>query len=166
LAKRGPKPTPAKLLKLHNSWRAKKRPSGDNLDQKCPACPKRLILKEKTAEGEAIRVIARTTWKRLAPLLHRAGLLVDQYREPFELLCDSYARYVYACRMCNTEGMVEMTPNGFYQQNAWLTIRNKMWDQVCKGSACFGMTPSDIAGVTAREKPNQDKGKERFFKGA
>lgn len=166
MGRRGPKPTPTTVLKLRGSWWAKNRPQDDKLDQKRPACPKRFITKRKTGDGESIRKVAKSTWDRLAPQLHAAGLLVDGYREPFECLCDSYARYVLACSKCDDLAMVDVTDKGNNVQSPWIAIRNKMWEQVYKGAACFGLTPADISGVRAMEKPTVEDAKQRFFGGA
>jgi phage terminase small subunit len=52
---------------------------------------------------------------------------------------------------------------GRSRRNPWVIIRKQMWEQVYKGAACFGMTPADLAGVRAVEKPPADKGKSKFF---
>ena len=168
MAKRGPKPTPTPILKLRGSWRGNSRGPDIQGDQKRPACPKRFITRQKTEDGEAVRVVAKRTWDRLCVSLHKAGLLTDNYREPFEALCDSYGRFVLACAKCDGEdGMVIETDKGNAIQSPWVSIRNKMYEQVYKGAACFGLTPADLSAVRAVEKPSEDEGKSRFFaKGA
>lgn len=164
MGRRGPKTTPTNVLKLRGSWRGKQRGADLKLDQKRPPCPKSLIERRKTEDGEAVRVIAKSTWDRLAPLLHEAGLLTNAYREPFELLCDSYARWKFACRQCDEEGMVSLVgENKTPTQSPWVAIRNKMYEQVYKAAACFGLTPADLSSVRAVEKPSADDKKASFF---
>jgi P27 family predicted phage terminase small subunit len=167
MGKRGPKPTPTAVLKLRQSWRGNQRGPDAKLDQKRPACPKRFIAKAKTEDGEVVRLVAKRTWDRLAPQLFDAGLLVDSYREPFECLCDSYARFVLACSKCDEtpDGMVTATDKGNLQQNPWITIRKQMWEQVQKGAASFGLTPADLASVRSVQTKTDDAGKGKFFKG-
>ncbi|NIQ93298.1 MAG: P27 family phage terminase small subunit, partial [Desulfuromonadales bacterium] len=47
----------------------------------------------------------------------------------------------------------------------WVAIRNKMFDQVYKGAACFGLTPADVSGVRTVEKPTTIEAKRKFFGG-
>jgi len=163
LAKRGPKATPFKVLQDRKSWRAKSRSGGETSDHKRPPCPQRFITHRKEPDAEAVRRVARTTWDSLAPALHADGLLVMKFRESFACLCDSYGRYVLACQKCDTEGMTIKTDTGYLMQSPWVSIRNKMFDQLFKAAACFGLTPADIAGVRATEKPLEDAGKSKFF---
>ncbi|MEN6334131.1 MAG: P27 family phage terminase small subunit, partial [Phycisphaerales bacterium] len=133
--------------------------------QKRPACPRRFINKQKTEDGEAVRLVAKRTWDRLAPALYEAGLLADTYRETLECLCDSFGRYTLACAKCDgDEGMVIGTDKGNLVQSPWVAIRNKMYDQVYKAAACFGLTPADVSGVRAVEKPTAEDDKKKFFK--
>ena len=168
MGKRGPKPTPTAILKLRQSRRCNRRGPEAKLDQTRPACPKRFIVKAKTDDGEAVRLVARRTWDRLAPQLFDAGLLVDSYREAFECLCDSYARFILACTKCDAEadGMVTTTDKGNAVQSPWVAIRKQMWEQVQKGAASFGLTPADLASVRAVQTKTDDAGKGKFFKGA
>ena len=166
MSKRGPKPTPTPILRLRGSWRGKQRIEPHNLDQKRPPCPKRFITKQKTADGEIVRVAARRTWERFAPELHRAGLLTSKDAMMWEMTCDSYGRWTLACQKCDADGMVTKGANENDVQSPWVRIRNEMWAQVCKGAACFGLSPADIAGVRAMQKPTTDDGKARFFKEA
>ena len=154
MGKRGPKPTPTKILKLRNSWRGKARGGEPSLDQRRPQRPQWL-------KGES-----RKAWDRIMPLLHRAGLATRANRETLACLCDSWGRYVEACQECDAAGMVLENTFGNMVQNPWVAIRNKMWDQIYKGAAAFGMTPADLSSVRAVDKPADDVEKTKFFKGA
>lgn len=163
MAKRGPKPTPFKVLSDRGSWRAKGREGGKTSDQKRPACPRRFINKQKTDDGEAVRRVAKSTWDYLAKRLYDDGLLVGKYRQRLLCLCDSFGRFELACQKCDEEGMTFMSYKGNLLQSPWVSIRNQMYAQVKECAACFGLTPADIAGVRAVEKPSTDAGKNKFF---
>ena len=164
MGKRGPKPTPTPILKLRGSWRGNSRGPDIQCNQKRPACPKRFITRQKTADGEAVRQAAQRVWNRLCSSLHKAGLLTDNYREPFEALCDSYGRFLLACSKCDDDcGMVTVTDKGAAIQTPWFAIRNKMFEQVYKGAASFGLTPADLSAARAIEKPSENEGKSKFF---
>lgn len=166
MAKRGPKPTPAAVLRLRGSWLAKHRQTGENFDQKRPACPKRLIAKCKNTDGEAIRVVAKSTWDRLAGQLHAAGLLIDKDRELFELLCSSFGLVCLADAKIAAEGAVVDGSTGSPVKSPWVAIRNDGIAQVIKLASCFGLSPADIASVRAVQKPTVEVSKKKFFGGA
>lgn len=168
MGKRGPKPTAQRILSLRSSRRAGKRGLDAGLNQKRPACPQRFIRKRKTTDGEFVRKTAKSAWDRLAKPLFEAGLLVDSYRETFAALCDSVGRFELACRKLDDDpvAMVVETDKGNWVQSPWVAIRNKMYDQIYKGAACFGLTAADLAGVRAVEKPSSDTGKSKFFERA
>jgi len=161
MAKRGPKPTPTPVLRLRQSWRAKKRGPEPDLDHKRPARP--IWLK-----GEG-----RKCWERLCPILFKAGLVTELNRETLALLCSAWADYVEAEQQLDrtrnkdgTRALLIKTSNGTVVENPLLHVRNRAWGQVYKGAACFGLTPADIAGVRAMEKPTTDDVKRKFFGGA
>lgn len=165
MGQRGPKPTPQSILKLRGSWRGKQRGDQPKLDQDKPQCPQWLITKQKTEDAEAVRAEAKRTWDRIVPHLWKAGLVTSLNRETLACLCDSWARYVFACRKCGGDSMVEETaPNGNLVQSPWVGIRNKMVDQVFKAAACYGLTPADLSGVKAADKPSESERKSAFFK--
>lgn len=166
MGKRGPKPTPTPILKLRQSWRGKQRGSDPKLDQKRPACPKRFITKQKTEDGEAVRLVAKRTWDRLAKPMYEAGLLIDNQREAFAKGCDSYGWYELANQKCMEDSPISETSNGNAVQNPWWAVRTRAWEQVDKWLAQFGLTPADVSGVRSVEKPTAEDGKGRFFKGA
>ena len=166
MSKRGRKPTPTPLLRLRGSFRHDRhgqRLDAAGVDHKRPACPKRFIVRQENEDGEAVRLVAKSTWDRLAPALHRAGLLVEMYRVPFELLCDSYGRYVLACEKCNQLGMTTTGSKQNEIKSPWVQIRNDMWKQTTDVATRFGLTPADLARVQGLDPPTADDAKSRFF---
>jgi P27 family predicted phage terminase small subunit len=104
-------------------------------------------------------------WDHLAPQLYKAGLLIDAYREVLEMLCDSFGRWAMACEKLDAEGMTAPGSTGNTVKSPWVSIRNDMWTQFCKGAACFGLTPADISSVQTVVKPTTEQTKQRFFGG-
>lgn len=160
MAKRGPKPTPTPILKLRGSWRGKVRGDDLSLDQKRPQRPQWLA-------GEA-----KKCWERLVPILHKSGLATELNRETLALLCSAWADFVAAEEQLaaarNKDGsraLLIKTGNNTVVENPLLHVRKRAWDQVYKAAACFGLTPADLSGVRAVEKPAQDADKAKFFKG-
>jgi hypothetical protein len=54
---------------------------------------------------------------------------------------------------------------GTIMENPLLYVRKRAWEQVMKAAACYGLTPADLSGVRAVEKPSEDGAKAKFFKG-
>jgi len=161
MGKRGPKPTPKPILRLRNSWRGKKRTFELGLDHKMPQRPEWL-------KGEA-----KKCWVRIVPILYRAGLATELNRETLALLCSAWADFVDADEQLNLvrnkdgrRALLVKTMGGTKVENPLLYVRKRAWDQVFKAAACFGLTPSDLAGVRAVEKPSKEETKAKYFKGA
>jgi len=123
-------------------------------------------MKQKNEDGEAVRRVAKSTWDRLTHDLFQGGLFIDKDRELMQMLCDSFGRWVLACDKLDSEGHTIEGSAGSEVKSPWVGIRNDMWAQVCKAAACFGLSPADLAGVRAVQKPSTDEGKARYFKEA
>ncbi len=160
------RPTPTTILKLRGSLRQDRhgaRLSPENLAQKRPACPKRFITKANTDDAEFVRQQARKAWDRLCGPLFEAGLLVDVFFQSFELLCDSWGFYRLASQKCLDEGMTIEGSRGNEMKSPWVRIRADALDEVTRLAASFGLTPADIAGVKAVNRPQIDNLKAKFF---
>lgn len=161
MTKRGPKPISKPVLRLRGSWRGKKTSIDLGGDHKRPRRP--IWLK-----GEA-----KSTWDRLVPALYKAGLVTELNRETMALMCSAWADFVEAEKQLaaaknkdGTRALLIKTKGGGVTENPLLYTRKRAWDQVFKAAACFGLTPADLAGVRAVERPAKKEGKARFFKGA
>ena len=97
---------------------------------------------------------ASKEWKRVVTDLHSAGLLKKVDTTILALYCQSRSDYIYAKGKIATEGYVSISPNGYPQKSAWVTIRDKAFDQIMKCLQELGMTPVARARVAANpEKP-------------
>ena len=158
MAKRGPKPVPTPILKLRGSWRGKIRGDDISVDQKRPARPQWL-------QGEA-----KKCWDRLVPILHKSGLATELNRETLALLCSAWGDFVEAdeqlAKTVNKDGrraLLIKTGNETVMENPLLHVRKRAWEQLYKAAACFGLTPADLSGVRAVEKPSTDVQKAKYF---
>lgn len=161
MGKRGPKATPNAILKLRKSWRANRRGADIKLSHEKPQRPQWL-------QGEAKKL-----WDRLIPDLHKAGLATELYRESLVLLCTAWADFVEAEQQLakiktkdGSRALLIKTAAGTAVENPLLYIRKRAWDQIYKAAACFGLTPADLSGVRAVEKPAEKEEKLKYFKGA
>jgi P27 family predicted phage terminase small subunit len=147
MGRRGPKPTPTKILKLRGTHRAD-RTRGEPLPQgKAPAPPEWLLP------------AAREEWERLLPELERMGLLTSADWAQFAQYCQVWARWIDAEEKLVANGSVMELYNEhgdlkYSQISPWVTIAHKALERLQKLGAEFGLTPS------ARSRLSIDKPKD------
>jgi P27 family predicted phage terminase small subunit len=113
---------------------------------------------------------ARAEWRRVTPLLLELSLLTTIDRSAIERYCRLYGRWQQAERALLakqqqlvaegkdvSEALVQLTPTGFERESALSRIANDLAHQVEQAEACFGMSPSARARVTASRNDAQFK---------
>lgn len=104
-------------------------------------------------------------WRRVVPALAATGLLAKVDRAALALLCDAWSQYVAARREIKKRGKVIVTANGRWVKNPTVTIMNEAAARWQRLAAQFGLTPSSRAGLAnPKENPQENRGKDRFFK--
>lgn len=137
---RPPKPNAVKMAEGNPGKRP--LPEEPALDSRKPICPA-FLSKE-----------AKSEWHRVVGDLHSAGLLKKVDTTILALYCQARADYIHAKKNIETKGYVSISPNGYPQKSAWLTIRDKAFDQLMKCIQELGMTPVARARVAASpDKP-------------
>lgn len=162
MGKRGPKPTPTKILKLRGSTLvSKEREQGEVQGPNgVPDCPEWLDDEAKSA------------WQDVAPMLEGMGVLTRIDGNALARYCRLWSRWRKAEDFIEQKG--EMYPlrsdDGkvkYFQQWPQVSIANKLAQQLTKIEAEFGMTPSARARLSvAPISKAQDDGKEKYFKTA
>ncbi len=150
MSKRGPKPTPTAVLRLRGSWRANTRPAEPRPQPSRPTCPAWLSRD------------AKLEWKRVAPQLHRLGLLTQLDRAALAVYCESWSEWVEAKQVISKSGPVIAGPHG-PRRNPYVFIAARAAEQLLKWAAELGMTPSARSRVTVTPRTNLDDRKSRFF---
>lgn len=84
---------------------------------------------------------AQREWKRMAPELHRLGLLTVVDRTAFAAYCQAWANWVSACKMMNAEGPVLTSDKGNSYLNPWAMVASQSLEQMNRFGAPFGLTP-------------------------
>lgn len=144
---RPPKPPILKILEGNKGKR--KIRLGPKYDKGFGSCPKRLT-------GDA-----RKLWRSLAPDLESKGLSAKVFRPALEGLCVNYARAIKADEILANEGFCfefektdkEGNPIGSYmQQRPEVAISQKSWHIVKLFCVEFGLTPSSIGKVNAKNE--------------
>jgi len=140
----GRPPKPAAIKRAEGNPGRRPIPVEPDVSDKKPRCPSYL-------RGEA-----KKEWRRVVDDLHQAGIIMEVDRTVLALYCNALAQYLEAEAHVLVEGAVELTPNGYPVKSAWLTIRDKAFDQMMKCLTEMGMTPVSRAKVAAREQEKFD----------
>ncbi len=150
MGRRGPRPTPTATLKLRGSWRGSTRPAEPRPQPSRPTCPAWLSRD------------AKLEWKRVAPQLHRLGLLTQLDRAALVIYCESWSEWIEAKSAISKSGLVIAGPHG-PRRNPYVFIAARAAEQLLRWSAELGMTPSARSRVTATPPADPNESKSRFF---
>ena len=150
MAKSGPSPKPTELRLLEGN--PGKRPINVNEPRPdrgkgTPRCPNSL-------EGPA-----RAEWRRLAPILHKIGLLTLADLGQFMVYCAAWGRFVEASRMLAAHGLVDpaVRSDGNDRPSVWLTIQEKAAQTMHRVGAEFGLTPASRSRVSVEPRSGSDE---------
>lgn len=139
---RGRKPVPTEIKKLRGN--PGKRPLVEDAiqpDQPPEVLPPPVFLSKE----------AKAEWRRLAPQIHKLGLLTSQDLGAFGAYCQAYGRWASAeaqitrdarKRAAIAGGTIIKTVSGNLIQNPAVSIANAAMAQMVKYAAEFGFTPS------------------------
>lgn len=100
---------------------------------------------------------AKVEWRRVAPVLARAGLLTALDVDALTSYCVTVTLWRKAVEELRRHGVVTKTPEGLLQASPYLTIARQTQATLTKLLVEFGMTPSARARVT-RAIPGHDPG--------
>jgi P27 family predicted phage terminase small subunit len=92
---------------------------------------------------------AKAEWRRLAPELHRLGLLTVLDHTAFAAYCSSFARWVEADRLLQTEGLLATGSTGNTIAHPLFKVATQSARDMIKAGAEFGLTPSARARLAA-----------------
>lgn len=147
MGKRGPKPTPTRILKLRGSPLAGRR------EGELPA--------ESAGEFDAtpppeLAGDALAEWQRLVPILRALGVLTPLDRSALHALCERWEAYTACVKLKDSVA-------GSWQEEAALSNRlNGALDRWMKIAAAFGLTPSDRTKLRVDKKDSKAGGAARF----
>lgn len=143
---RGRKPTPIPIRQARGN--PGKRPIPTPAD--VPA-PERVPDPPAHLDAEAKR-----EWRRVAPILLKAGLYSHLDRAALAAYCTTYSRWAEAEKHVSKEGAVlRGKTSGAPYQNPWLAVANKALEQIRAFEAEFGMSPSSRSRVTPAAKKEE-----------
>ena len=142
---RGRKPKPTALKRLQGT--PGKRPLNDkepDVSNKKPRCPSWLSPS------------AKVEWRRIAGVLHEAGLLTYVDRAALAGYCQAYGRWKDAEEQLETAPLMLETDKGYCYPNPLIGIARGAFEDMSKMAAEFGMTPSARSRLKV-EKPEKEK---------
>ena len=154
MGKRGPPKKPTRLRVLQGN--PSKRPLPKHEPQ--PRATRRLDPPSHLSKS------AKQAWRRIAPKLHRLGLLTELDTDALAMYCDARARWLDAKDHVDELGPIVKTKKTEAPiQNPYVAIANRAFEDLRKLAADFGMTPAARTGVEAFEVPDIDP-MEEFLK--
>jgi P27 family predicted phage terminase small subunit len=105
---------------------------------------------------------AQAEWRRVAPELHRLGLLTILDQSVFAVYCASYGRLATAERLLETEALTAKGSTGNTVPHPLTKIAVQAARDVCKFAVEFGMTPCARAKMRAGWNPDGGGGPGKF----
>lgn len=140
MAKRGRKPKPTNLKLIQGN------PGKRKVEETAEPAPEPIPL--HMPPPDYLDEAAAAEWKRLAPELQRWGLLTRLDVAAFVVYCEAWARLRQAKAKLDEEGHISVSPKGYPQQSAWLSIYNRAAKTIKDFGSEFGLTP--VARVSLR----------------
>ena len=144
MGKRGPSPTPTKLLKLTGSRVPEERAPEPEFTTGMPDPP--MWLTE----------FALKEWHRMAGELVDLGLLGPESRALFATYCQAWANYQQAEKMVQKHGSIGDSTMGTPIIHPWVRIRDQERKALFKAAAEFGLSPASRVGIGADSKEASD----------
>jgi P27 family predicted phage terminase small subunit len=129
MGKRGPAPTPTKVLEMRGSWRAKVNKREPKPAAKRPPCPRWLSPD------------AKKVWRELTGILMGMGVLTVADRLALARYCDGFVRWRQMAEYMSSNGEVIETENGM-ERAPQVDIYLKLALMLQRLEDRFGLTPS------------------------
>lgn len=144
---RGRKPVPTAIKILRGNPGRRPLPTSE---------PMPAALEETHAPPAWLHETAKREWRRLAPVLARAGLLTALDVDALTSYCVQYSLWRQAVAVLRRKGVIQVDKEtGIARQSPYLLIARQTQASLTKLLVEFGMTPSARARVT-RAAPGHD----------
>ena len=105
----------------------------------------------------------KAEWKRIAPMLARAGMLSKIDRAALAGYCSAWAMFAEAEKNVAKFSPVLVSKDGNFYQNPWMAVRNKQMELMHRYLTEFGMTPSSRTRIKA-DKIDEGDEIDKFMK--
>jgi len=102
-------------------------------------------------------------WNELYPELSACGMITVADVKLFAAYCEKWAEWHgYKEKIKKTSELIK-SPKGYVQQNPYVSMANRVFDQMIKLGSEFGMTPSSRSRVSAANKDAESKKENKYF---
>lgn len=154
MGKRGPKPTPTKVLKLRGSNRVNRRKGEPEPPEAVPELP-------AWAAGCAAEV-----WAELLAELGAVGVTTSADGTTTAMLAEALGQYLEARREYEQDGPTVTAESGALYQHPAVGRANKAFERFVKLARDFGLTPASRVGLKAvADGKVSDDGRVKFSLG-
>lgn len=133
---RTPAPTALKVVRGERPDRINQNEPRPTVSAKVPTCPAHLSAS------------AKRVWRRLAPELHRAGVLTDWDREALGVWCEAVVIHRQAVEELQSAELVITGDNGNQVKNPLLQIVRDSAQTIRAFAGEFGLTPSSRGRIS------------------
>jgi P27 family predicted phage terminase small subunit len=109
--------------------------------------------------------LAKKEWKRIAPILHKVGLLTKADEAALAAYCANFSRWVQAEKLVKEAGLTYESDKGNVIQRPEVGIANtamKLMVTFCKE---FGLTPSSRTSLSMEQAEKMESPFVSFLKG-
>lgn len=164
MGKRGPKPTPTRILQGRGSWRAKSRGPEPTVPEGVPEIPPG--LREDAAE----------VWETVTAQLQEMGILGRCDGNALERYCNAIMKYRECEEILEKEGVTyeryNLNGDVLVKERPEVKIAAKLSEECRKLENAFGLNPSARTGLCVtkpsdtKENRGKRKNKGRFFNAA
>jgi len=152
MGKRGPQPTPTKVLEARGSWRALHRQDEPTPELKIPDAPDYFDVREQKL------------WDFYTSQLEKLGIIGEVDAHALAAYCQACVTLEDASRKVRENGFTIIQESGNKVKNPDLTAQEKAIDQIYRGAQLFGFCPSGRVGLKSRTQKEEKSDKSRFFK--
>lgn len=145
----GPSRIPTEELLRRGSWRGIARAKESMIQQ--------LVAIERAKDEAPPEALATPAWlnadgkatfQKLAMYLTEMRVLAVTDYLALAMLSDAVATYIQAAKLLETGNLVLSTGDGRAYANPAVSIRDRAWQNVMRGCAQFGLTPSSRNGLS------------------
>jgi len=169
VGKRGPAPTPVKVLQLRGTYR-KDRDAPNPVDPprpaKPPSCPSWFGMDVEGERDVEWARYARSEYRRLSRKLLDLGLLTEVDRDALLAYCDAVGRWRYwRAELGRLGSWNQITESGYVAPRPEVSYMNKALEDMRRWGALFGLSPSDRRNVSATPKQEADTAADFLFGG-
>ncbi|WP_041522980.1 P27 family phage terminase small subunit [Gilvimarinus agarilyticus] len=85
--------------------------------------------------------VAREHWYYIGERLVKANMITEVDLGQFQILCETWALYLKASRLCDELGELQSTPNNYHQLAPWAVARERHANRYQKVSDKFFLSP-------------------------